>query len=335
MDIVRETQNNNTNKVVAEEWQALEVYLRIDKKLAAGSIPMLKSRYYSLCEAFKDTPFTRDTFNQFILSLQDKKLKNGTVNGYIKIAKHVDKFFKFNVLQDYTYFKESRPVVEFLTKEEIELLAQCQMNYPRDPYRGDKMRLIIYFLAIVGSRIGETLQLTKKDLINSPLPCVHFRAETTKTQQERYCPIPQWLYDGLQALPDDTLLFGVKDDSNIQQDLKLRAEKVGIKKRVYLHLFRHSSIMHKLNNGMPLFSVAKYHGHSSTDTTYKFYTTVALQEMADTLSTYDPFFKQSQTFEMVSDRIKKYLEKFVDSTKYSLTIIKDSGTLNVVVKPLP
>lgn len=53
----------------------------------------------------------------------------------------------------------------------------------------------------------------------------------------------------------------------IQQIVKATAEGAGIKRRVYLHLLRHSVATTLLERGMPIDQIQKFLGHSKLETT--------------------------------------------------------------------
>lgn len=261
----------------------------------------------------RNLDFTRANFNAYVSYLKEKNYKATYINTFIKFAKHLDSYLQTKALTDYTYFKESEKVTECLTPEEISKLALCRIKYIRlKKEKAARMKALIFFLGCVGSRIEETLALRKADLSMEKDPLVYFRPETVKGRVKgRYCVIPQWLYKLLLDLPDANTLFGI-DKTVVIHDLKARAIKCGIKKNVYPHLFRHSSINNKLQAGMPLELVTSYHGHASTTTTYKYYIHIQQKQMAEVLYMYDPFFKQGLTFEMLGNKVTESVKRITD-----------------------
>ncbi len=313
-------------------WDSFKTYLLTDRKLSANNIERIKSSFTILCRYFdeKSLQFNRDNFNSFIETLLSKNYSKSYINTFIKYAKHLDRFLKKEELTDYTYFKETERLVDYLTPEEITKLALCKIKYRKfKKFRNERMSCLIFFLGCVGSRISETLSLKKSDFLSSPEPMVYFRSETTKGNKPRYCIIPKWLFYKIMALPDEKgVIFGF-EETVINDDLKLRAKKCGITKNVYAHLFRHSSINNKLTAGMPLEIVTNYHGHSSTSTTYKYYIHIQQKQMAEYLYMYDPFFRQGLTYEALCKKIKDTLAKMIDKRLCDFSIKEVEGKLTI------
>lgn len=272
--------------------------------------------------------FNRTNFNKFIYFLQKESKQNGEhysthyINNFLKLAKHLDLFLGTNELKIYKHFVSDKDTVlpgDTLTPSKIKKLAHVRMKYSRmSKLKNQKMEALILFLGIVGSRIGETLQLQREWIQNNGHPTVYFPKQITKTKKERWCVIPKHLYKLLIALPEnpDGTLFGLYDTSGINEDLKMRAEKCGIQKRVFCHLFRYSSINNKLEAGIPLEIVTAYHGHSTTTITYKYYARLQMQKAADIFYLYDPFFMSELDFEVISDRSFKSVEKLLEKKEY-------------------
>ena len=59
--------------------------------------------------------------------------------------------------------------------------------------------------------------------------------------------------------------------TDFSEDLKKRAIKAGVTKRVFPHNFRHSYITHLLETGVPITEVASLVGHKDIQTTYSTY----------------------------------------------------------------
>jgi integrase len=311
-------------------WEEFAAYLLIERKQAGGkNLQTIKSRFHKLELWFNGKEFNRQNFNSFIYSLTESKFKNSYINCFIKLGKHIDRYFKLNELADYTYFKENREKTnEPLTPREIRRLAEVRIKYTRDrDLLNQRYKTLIYFLGVVGSRITETLLLTKECLTSGPTPMVNFPAETTKSFKDRSCPIPKWLYQMLMELPDADTLFGIKDRSNVSDDLKKRAIACKIEKRVHPHLFRDSSINNQLDDDIPLEEVTQFHGHASTAVTFKYYTRIKLKKIADNLNNNYSFYKEEQTVEEIAERSKRAIEKIIGDRKMSFTITVKDGII--------
>jgi integrase/recombinase XerD len=315
-------------------WDRFKTYLLIEKKQSASNVEKRISSAFKLFTNYFDTnnlEWSRENFNAFISYLLERRHKPSYINFYIKVAKHFDRFLKTSELEGYTYFKENHDsLVETLTPEEITALAECRVKYVRlKKEKSLRMRALILFLGIVGSRISETLSLKRTDLISNPHPMVYFRPEITKSGKGRYCVIPPYLYGLLLGLPESQTIFNLEETS-FNEDLKVRARKCNIKKRVYAHLFRHSSINNKLASGMPLELVTNYHGHASTATTYKYYIHLQQKQMVEALYMYDPFFKKGLTYDALCDRVKETVSRIVDK-RFNYTVSESEGKLTIII----
>jgi hypothetical protein len=113
-------------RLTRELYPELETYLFYDKKLRDGvkNEIILKSRYSVLCAYFSEHDFNRVNFTKFVRYMREKGYSGSYINVLITMAKHIDKFYNINELQDFTRFpKEDKPVY-ILTPEEIERMAE-------------------------------------------------------------------------------------------------------------------------------------------------------------------------------------------------------------------
>lgn len=318
-------------------WDELKPFLVSDCKQADGSMTANKSKFKVLSNWFADKDFNRKEFNIFIYEFKKTGYSNSYLNNFIKLAKHIARYLEISdQFKDYSYFNEESPLEEPLTPKEITKLAEVSIRYHRFKNRKEKHKALIHFLGNVGSRIDESLKLEWSDLVTTPFCMVHFRAQITKTKKERFCPIPHWLYEILWSLPrENQFVFSKIDAANFRRDLKLRAEKCNIKKDVHPHLFRDSSINNKLYFGMPLELVTAYHGHSTTNTTYKYYVRIKTKQLAQSLYNIDPAFKDDQNFENVSEACKQGIEKVINPRvcEYNYqSILNDNNKREVIIK---
>lgn len=306
------------------QWSQVETYLLIDRKLSAskGSLQSLKSRFYLLAEFFTETPFNRDTFNTFILGKKNAGHKPAYLNNFIKMAKHVDKLFKINEMQDYTYFREKKNKYDVLTPEEIAAITAVDIPYLRHTaYLNQRNKTFISFLAQTGCRISEALEMTWDDLIQDPIPTVTFR--DTKNGEDREIPIPRTLCVLLHALPKNAkTVFDIKDDTVINEDLQRRAKLVGITKRVWCHLLRHSYIT---NSGtIPIEDLSFLIGHRDIKSTMH-YKQSQIAHFYDVIYNH-PMISHLQTKQMTVDKVRKFLttikntSNVMEETESTLTI---------------
>jgi site-specific recombinase XerD len=150
--------------------------------------------------------------------------------------------------------KEKTPIT-VLTADEIELLINSHLVYGKyrkySPEEVSEHLNFVYttaimFLAYTGCRFEEMAGLRRKYLDLSDGKVTFVR---TKNKDIRNAYITQRLISCLEKLaagksPDDVLFTNMTwkkiQPGEFAEDLKKRAEAVGIKKRVHPHLFRHS-----------------------------------------------------------------------------------------------
>jgi len=317
------------------QWEEFSTYLFVDRKLSTTktSINPLKSRFIILSRYFSTVPFNRTNFNTFIKQMIVKGNKNTYINGFIKLAKHVDKWLKLNELQDYTYFREEDNDYDVLTSEEIVQLAECQVVYQRDiEYQSHRNKTLIYFVAMTGCRINEALSLTWKDVIDSPIPVAIFRE--TKNGDTRYVPLRGILPGLLQSLPRRSdLVFNSIDDKRLSLDLKNRADIIGLKKRVWWHLLRHSFITNLIQQGVDDLIIAKIVGHKNPASTQR-YNHVNLMSLAVMMDLH-PLFQENQTMESVTDYLIEHIQKFLNKKRFSLSTDQNMNQLTIKIESHP
>ena len=130
-------------------------------------------------------------------------------------------------------------------------------------------------MALTGCRIGEAFSLKRLDVLQNP-SCVKFR--DTKNYSDRSVFIGEELFEMISQIPDESeyifYSYRTKKPLNTQEvnkDLKKRALQVGIRVRVYNHLFRHSFVTLMVNSNVDWFILSTIIGHKNPKTTLKYY----------------------------------------------------------------
>ena len=123
----------------------------------------------------------------------------------------------------------------------------AELEYPYKKYKdflNRRQRALIMLLGLSGPRISEPLELKWKSF--SEFPIKHLVFLDTKNGEDREVWLDDDLWDLIQAIPrKNEFVFasargGVLKSGEINTDLQRRAKMLGINKRVYNHLFRHS-----------------------------------------------------------------------------------------------
>ncbi len=328
--------------VTMEMWDSFLTYLVIEKKLSAqpnsrGEL-YLKSRFRILTKHFASTPFNRESFNVFLFSMNRNGYSNAYLNNLIKMAKHLHGFLLARYsydsgLAEYTYFRKEKTLVEPLTIDEIKSLAEVYINYRyHQEETNRKYKTLIYTLAMTGARIGEILSLEKRHVFES-----HIVIYGSKVGEERMVPISPFLKGLLQEQIESTTspyVFAGKSHERIHSDtfnseLKRRAEAIGLKKRVYAHIFRHSFVVQMLKEGVSVVHISRICGHRSLESINS-YSHLLLEDLMEAVS-YHPLMQQNQGFDTVKGKVKKFFQKLTNAN-CNITVREDRDSLAIVIQ---
>lgn len=306
----------------------IERYIVYDRKCSATphNLNCLRYRYRTLVKDMKGMEFNRENFTICVQLMKQRGLSDSTVNNVIKLVKHIDRLYKINELQDYTYFAKSYTPKDVLSAQEIENMANVVINYDRlKDEKNLRYKAVLYTLFFTGARISEVLSLRWDDLKNEGIPLVALNQ--TKIKEIRYGVIPEHLYDLLLTLPKySQYIFAVSPDrclyrETVSEDLKRRAKEVGITKRVYNHIIRHSFINFMLRAGAKMEQVQVMVGHKSIETTQKNYYHTIVGELSQTLYSFHPSLRKMQTLETVEKKAGEVLNTLIDLTRFRYELV--------------
>lgn len=211
---------------------------------------------------------------------EDKGISSATIRnnlGDIKmLLKHISKTVELSLVpDDIPLPKFIRNMPETLTIDEIKLIVDHTRNL-RD-------RLAIYLLFCTGIRIAELCSLKVQDIQEDKL-LIH-----GKGKKQRYAYLDEvslmliklylpsldgeWLFpsSNLKGMPLQTFAMRIA--------IKRSAEKAGITKRIYPHMFRHSYATNLLKNGCDIRYIQEFLGHNYITST-QIYTHVTNQDLA-------------------------------------------------------
>lgn len=304
-------------------WKDFQTYLFVDRKISQNktSVYAISSRFKKLLTWFRGKEFTRNNLNSFIAEMQASKATKSYMNKMIALCKHLDKHLGLNQLQDYTYFGESYQPKEVLTPEEIEVLAGTTVPYTKGcDYVNARQKCLILLLGTTGSRIGEVLNLKWTDFYSTP-PHVLYRE--TKNGEARAVPIGESVYKLIDALPrlSEYVFCSYRgkplNNSEVNLDFKVRARKVGIRKPVYNHIFRHSYITTMLEQGVDVSDVAKIVGHKNLNSTLR-YKNSLLGYYSEIIRLH-PLLINNIDIKDIYEIFETTINKFVDTQQFVIT----------------
>lgn len=325
----------------AKLFEELKPYLIYDKKLSASkhNIQVYNSRFNIMCRYFGEREFNRANFTAFIGYLKEKGYSNNYINNFIKLAKHVDRFYKLNEILDYSYFEKPRGVVDYLTPQQIEKMIDVRIDYRTgSEWKNKRNQALLSTLFLTGARVSEMLNLRWDDLKGGASP--YAVLNQTKTNELRYAPLPQTLYALLVNLPHfGGFVFSNElghqiDPESVSNDIKRRAVAIGITRRVYSHLIRHSFVNFMLRNGAPIELVSRLAGHKRIETTNQYYIHVMLDELSMALHAHHPYFKKQQTLDFLLEKFQDMMSKVIDAERYVVQGKRHEKKISLEVKEI-
>jgi site-specific recombinase XerD len=174
--------------------------------------------------------------------------------------------------------KDSRHVVEFLTKNEMDALLAAPDS---DTWSGRRDRLLFSVMYNTGARVSEIIAVRVSNLSITPKGAVKLMG---KGRKERIIPLWKSTTENLRdwiaqnQYKDDMPLFPNKRGtsmtrSGVEKRLKetvKKAQKSCLslkKKRISPHTLRHTTAMHMLQSGSDITVIAMWLGHESIETT--------------------------------------------------------------------
>jgi integrase/recombinase XerD len=292
-------------------------------------------------EWLSDQDVSEESADEFLYELSyEKGLKNNSINSYINMLNHWCNFVneykipghpytskKYNVLP-----KNSTPI-DPLSCEEIRAILNIDLKYGRSDAcnLNQVYKTLIRFIAMTGCRFQEAskLKYTELDLINGK---VIFR--DTKNKDWRTVWITDPLTSEMKRLPkgNDDLVFinswGHKiHPQDFSKDLRLRAEKAGITKRVHPHLFRHSYGSEIYEQTKDIYAVKTVLGHRDISCTERY---IHVNGAKDAQMTH-PMVMDTQEGEDLIKAIRTAIEKLPQIKSKKLDCHFDYGKDNLVV----
>lgn len=203
----------------------------------------------------KPLPFSKidlrliDSFKTFLLTAPQGGGKSGiisqnTASTYFSIFKaavhqaFIDGYLDVDLAAKVKGVPEEESRREYLTIEELNLLAATPCNYPM-------LKKAAFFSALTGLRHCDIRKMTWQELSKEG---DHYRINFTqkKTGGVEYMPISEqaYLICGEPQEPDRLVFEGLQDSSYINRPVKVWVEAAGIKKHITFHCLSHSKIFY-------------------------------------------------------------------------------------------
>ncbi len=275
------------------KWKSLlqdyQFYLKIEKGLAKNSIDSYSRDVKKLISYLEENEITvspiaitEETIQQFIYTIS----KQVNARSQARLISGIRNFFDYLIFEDYRKEnptdlieapKIGRKLPDTLSIEEIDLLINAiDLSEPQ----GERNRTILETLYSCGLRVSELTTLQLSDLFFDE----GFIRVIGKGNKQRFVPINIHTQKYIELYKttirthitvqkgfEDTVFLNRRGKNlsrvMIFTIIKNLAIKIGLKKRISPHTFRHSFATHLLERGADLRAIQQMLGHESITTT--------------------------------------------------------------------
>lgn len=284
-------------------------YLRIERGLAKNSIKSYqrdvnKLIFYLEAHNIQEDPTKvgRETVQRFIYEIA----KTVNPRSQARIISGLKGFFNYLAFEEYRTDnpmdllespKIGRKLPDTLSEPEIDtLIGAIDLSRPE----GERNRAMLETLYGCGLRVSELVGLKLSDLFFEE----GFIKVTGKGNKQRFVPIGTLnikfidiyrnqirIHQNIQKGHEDILFLNRRGKqltrAMIFTIIKRLAEKIGLRKSISPHTFRHSFATHLLENGADLRAIQQMLGHESITTT-EVYMHVDRSHLSEVMNKYHP-----------------------------------------------
>ncbi|MBT7726914.1 MAG: site-specific tyrosine recombinase XerD [Flavobacteriales bacterium] len=283
-------------------------YLRIERSLSDNTIDsylrdIQKLANFSEEKDLNELQITKSEVKEFIASINKEGI---SARSQSRIISGIKAFYKYLILEDYlkvnpTELIESPKIgmklPDTLSIEEIDsLISAIDLSHPQ----GERNRAILEVLYSCGLRVSE--------LTNLKLSNIRFKEGYVKVlgkgNKERFAPIGSSAikflniylneirnHQDIKKGSEDIVFLNRRGNKltrvMIFTIIKQLAEKIGMKKKISPHTFRHSFATHLIEGGADLRAIQEMLGHESITTT-EIYTHLDREFLRDAIMTFHP-----------------------------------------------
>jgi len=217
-------------------------------------------------------PYHVDQFRAHLLNAKSlrnnkKKLKINSSSSYYKNFINVlkraykDKLLSSNLAEDAVYIKEEETIRDYLTEDELSVLAKTPVSVP-------SLKNMAFFSVMTGLRFSDILSLKWEDIFHDTNQGHYIKLRENKTKNVQNHFIPKSAYNLLvnEGISEGQVFKGVKY-SLITKPLKKWVEDAKINKNISFHNFRHTFATLQLSRGTDIYTLSKMLGHKNISTT--------------------------------------------------------------------
>lgn len=326
-------------------------FLRLVRKASEGTLATYARRYTFFIKWLGNKPLSNDTFLDFIEDRKSCGIDDKTLNGYIHLFNLFITYFEYyevsHSLKKQTCYKKKYTRKEVLSIKEIDAILSTELDYGflglvDCSFLNETVSAMLMTYSQTAMRYEELAVAKVGDL---SLSDGVIWARKTKGRDERKLYIYEPLIGRLKRLTKhknkDDYIFtnGVGNAiirQNLARDLKKRAKKAGITKRVHLHMLRRSWATEDYKNGGDIVEIARLLGHKDIQTTFDNYISLVDDDLEKTARKH-PLARRSFSPEERFAFYAKAIKEVVDEAQregVDVMLQENAGVLNLcIVKP--
>jgi integrase/recombinase XerD len=264
-------------KEIKEEHYKKFLFLR--RGYSQGGIKTALKNFRSVRKWFlvEEKALTKENVETFFMVKTEEKYKNNTLDNWYTVFRLLEHFTGKELVKDIRRPPKVREKPHILSHIEVIRLFAVERKFGL--FRGrtaqplnEVYKTLIMFLYYSGCRISEAVNLRVKHVLGDNR--VHF--VQTKNGDDRIVYIFPTVYRKLELFiqnqSSEGYVFRSMTENHIsipefEKDLKWRAKKAGITKRIYPHLLRHTLASHLAQERVDIRATQKILGHRSLDST--------------------------------------------------------------------
>lgn len=307
-------------------WQQYVRVLDGEHHAKTSTLKTHHSHFIQLERYFADKEYTHDTIIDFLFFKKSQGIHVSTLNCYLQIIQNIDSIAGKEEAKGIERYKVPRIIRDTLTPEEQQKIICCEPHTAKQAKEtNERYSVVIECLLSTGLRISELLNLRVQDIQGE-----HIIIRDTKTNEDRVAIISKRLAEKMLALIryDDHVFSTIRGPLRlyyVDQEIHLRARLCGIKKNLASHSMRRTAATEAHEHGADLYSISKFLGHRSVDTTSRYIQSSDkdLKLVASSLS----INKDMQTLERVYERVRQLGQEFISNFKVELKKTKSGVRL--------
>lgn len=281
-------------------------YLKLEKGLSENTLESYGRDLEKLAQFYKETVPEKITSEQIHYYIYELAKLGLSARSQARMISSLKSFYKYLLLENELEYdptdlletpKIGRKLPEVLSIETIDQLIEA---IDLGSVEGERNRAILETLYSCGLRVSELVNLKLSDLFFEE----GFIRVLGKGDKQRLVPINSYtikiidLYKNevrIHQSPkvgEEDILFLNRRGSRLTRVMiftviKRLADKIGLKKKISPHTFRHSFATHLLQNGADLRAIQQMLGHESITTT-EIYTHVDQEHLRKTIVEHHP-----------------------------------------------